>query len=48
VAYEEIGRMEILEVVRRSQAGEGRRATAPALGLARNTVAAYLRLPAHT
>lgn len=43
MAYEEIGRMEIIDVVRRWQAGESARATARALGLARNTVAAYLR-----
>jgi hypothetical protein len=43
VAYEEIGRMEILDVVRRWQGGESGRATARAMGLARNTVAAYVR-----
>jgi len=43
VAYEEIGRVEIVDVVRRWQAGESARGIARALGLARNTVAAYLR-----
>jgi transposase len=43
MAYREVGRMEYEEVVRRARAGESQRAIARALGLARNTVAAYLR-----
>lgn len=43
MAYEEIGRVEIVDVVRRWQGGGSRRATAKAMGLARNTVAAYVR-----
>jgi transposase len=43
MAYREVGRMEYDEVVRRWQAGESQRAIARALGLARNTVAAYVR-----
>lgn len=43
MAYEEIGRVEIVDVVRRWQAGESLRGIARALGLARNTVAAYVR-----
>src|SRR2546428_12126538 len=46
MAYEEISRMEILDVVRRWQGGESGRATARAMGLARNTVAAYLQAAA--
>jgi transposase len=44
MAYREVGRMEYAEVVRRWQAGESQRAIARALGLARNTVAAYVRV----
>jgi transposase len=43
MAYREVSRMEYEEVVRRWQAGESQRAIARALGLARNTVAAYVR-----
>ena len=43
MSYREVGRMEYEEVVRRWQAGESQRAIARALGLARNTVAAYIR-----
>ena len=43
MAYREVGWMEYAEVVRRWQAGESQRAIARALGLARNTVAAYVR-----
>jgi transposase len=43
MAYREVSRMEYEEVVRRWQAGESQRAIARALGLARNTVAAYIR-----
>lgn len=43
MAYREVGRMEYEEVVRRWRAGESQRAIARALGLARNTVAAYIR-----
>jgi AcrR family transcriptional regulator len=43
MAYRELSRMEIIEVVRRWQAGESRRAIARASGLARATVTKYLR-----
>ena len=43
MAYREVGRMEYEEIVRRWQAGESQRAIARALGLARHTVAAYIR-----
>ncbi len=43
MVYREVSRMEYEEVVRRWQAGESQRAIARALGLARNTVAAYIR-----
>ena len=43
MAYREVSRMEYEEVVRRWQAGESQRAIARALGLARNTVAVYIR-----
>jgi transposase len=43
MAYREVSRMEYEEVVRRWQAGESQRAIARALGLSRNTVAAYVR-----
>src|SRR5689334_15823765 len=43
MAYREVSRMEYEEVVRRWQAGESQRAIARALGLSRNTVAAYIR-----
>jgi len=43
MAYREVSRMEYEEVVRRWRAGESQRAIARALGLARNTVAAYVR-----
>lgn len=42
MGYRELHRMEIEEVVRRWQAGEGQRAIARATGLARATVAKYL------
>jgi transposase len=44
MAYREVSRMEYEEVVRRWQAGESQRAIARALGLSRNTVAAYVRV----
>jgi transposase len=44
MAYREVSRMEYEEVVRRWRAGESQRAIARALGLARNTVAAYVRV----
>ena len=43
MAYRELSRMEIIEVVRRWQAGESRRAIARSSGLARETVNKYLR-----
>jgi transposase len=43
MAYREVSRMEYEEVVRRWRAGESQRAIARALGLARNTVAVYIR-----
>jgi transposase len=43
MAYRELSRMEIIEVVRRWQAGESQRAIARASGLARETVTKYLR-----
>jgi transposase len=43
MVYREVSRMEYQEVVRRWRAGESQRAIARALGLARNTVAAYVR-----
>jgi transposase len=43
MAYREVSRMEYEEVVRRWRAGESQRAIARALGLSRNTVAAYVR-----
>jgi transposase len=43
MAYRELSRMEIIEVARRWQAGESRRAIARASGLARETVTKYLR-----
>lgn len=43
MAYREVGRMEYQEVVRRWRAGESQRAIARALGLARNTIAGYVR-----
>lgn len=43
MVYREISRMEYEEIVRRWRAGESQRAIARALGLARNTVAAYVR-----
>ena len=43
MAYREVSRMEYEEVVRRWRAGESQRAIGRALGLARNTVAAYVR-----
>src|SRR5579872_6941348 len=43
MAYREIGRMEIVEVVRRWQAGESRRAIGRGVGLARATVDKYVR-----
>jgi transposase len=43
MAYREVSRMAYAEVVRRWQVGESQRAIARALGLARNTVAVYIR-----
>ena len=43
MGYREVSGMEVDEVLRRAEAGESQRAIARALGLARNTVAAYLR-----
>ena len=43
MGYRELSRMEIIEVVRRWQAGESQRAIARASGLARETVRKYLR-----
>ena len=42
MGYRELSRMEIVEVVRRWQAGESQRAIARATGLARETVKKYL------
>ena len=42
MGYRELSRMEIVEVVRRSQAGESQRGIARATGLARETVKKYL------
>jgi len=46
VAYREVWRVQVLEVIRRWQAGESQRNIAQATGLARNTVGKYLRLAA--
>lgn len=43
MGYREVWWMEVNEMQRRAQAGESQRQIARALGLARNTVAAYLR-----
>ncbi len=43
MGYREVGWMEVDEVLRRAVAGQSQRQIARALGLARNTVAAYLR-----
>jgi transposase len=43
MGYREVNGMEVDEVLRRAEAGESQRAIARALGLARNTVAAYVR-----
>jgi len=43
VAYREVYRVQILEVVRRWQLGESRRSVARATGLSRNTVEKYVR-----
>jgi transposase len=43
VAFREVQRMEVIEVVRRWQAGESQRAIARSTGLSRNTVEKYLR-----
>ena len=43
MGYRELSRMEIVEVIRRWQAGEAQRAIARASGLARETVKKYLR-----
>jgi len=42
MGYRELSRMEIVEVVRRLQAGESQRGIARATGLARETVKKYL------
>lgn len=44
MGYRELSRMAIQEVIRRWQAGESRRAIARGSGLARETVAKYLRV----
>src|SRR5438552_1643088 len=44
MGYREVSGMEVDEVLRRAEAGESQRAIARALGVARNTVAAYLRV----
>ena len=43
MAYREVYRVQILEVIRRWQSGESQRSIARATGLARNTVGKYLR-----
>ena len=43
MAFREVHRMEVIEVVRRWQAGESQRAIARATGLSRNTVEKYVR-----
>ena len=43
MAFREVQRMEVIEVIRRWQAGESGRAIARSTGLARNTVEKYLR-----
>ena len=43
MAYREVYRMQVLEVIRRWQLGESRRAIARASGLSRNTVEKYVR-----
>ena len=43
MAFREVHRMEIIEVVRRWQAGESQRGIARATGLSRNTVEKYVR-----
>ena len=44
MAYREVWSVQVLEVIRRWQAGESQRAIARATGLARNTVGKYLRM----
>ena len=41
--YREVGLMQVIEIIRRWQAGESIRAMAQATGLARNTVGKYVR-----
>jgi DNA-binding NarL/FixJ family response regulator len=41
--YREVGLMQVVEILRRWQAGESARTIAQALGLARNTIGKYLR-----
>ena len=43
MAYREVYRVLVLEVIRRWQLGESRRAIARAIGLSRNTVEKYVR-----
>lgn len=43
MAFKEVSRVEVIEIVRRWQAGEGIRGLSRATGLSRNTVAKYLR-----
>ena len=42
MAYREVSRMEIKEIIRRWQAGDGPRQIAAGTGLSRNTVRKYL------
>jgi transposase len=42
MAYKEVSRVEVTEIIRRWQAGEGIRALARATGLSRNTVSKYM------
>ena len=41
--YREVGLVQVVEILRRRQAGESARTIAQAMGLARNTVGKYLR-----
>ena len=46
MAFREVHRVEVNEVIRRWQAGESQRGIARAIGLSRNTVEKYVRLAA--